>query len=215
MEWAIWQVLLGQNNTGSEPPKVFNTRIKRLLDLDRSQTGSTSPRFAFSDTVPRGKGADIPFTEFDTFCVALGIDLLDAGFKQAEVVFFLKHIRPQLRKAFDHLAPYLSVSLRNLVPAENYPKLPSYQSESGDLADFRIFVLIEKVELKEAYSSISNTDEPLILQPIFCHGITALQQEINVRDWEFRKAMILELSHTARLITKYLKEAPIARRGRS
>lgn len=216
VEWTIWQVHAEQHNVGRKLPKVFTTRVKRLLDLDRGGPPESSvPQFAFSSTVPQGKGADIPFTTFDAFCLALGIDLLDAGFKQAEVVFFLKHIRPQLREAFDHLTPYLSVAPRNVVPADDYPKLPSYSSQFGYLADFRIFVLIEKVELKEMYPSTTIADGPLILPPSFCYGIAALQQEINNRGWAFRKAMLLELSHTAGLITKYLKEAPIARRGRS
>ena len=194
VELAIWQTVANPNEANREPPKKFGTRIKRLLELDRAQDDGV---FAFSDLKPQGRGADVAFSKFNAFCLALGIELLDAGYKQAEIVFLLQHIRPQLKKAFSIIQKHPS-PLRNVADT-----------------DFRIFVLIEKVEINEIYPARKDTKTPLIFEPFFCQGIGNLQEEINKRGWNFRKAMILELSTTGTLVSKYLDEVPMIRRGKS
>ena len=216
VEWAVWHTfdVLGNTNTAA-PPKPLRTRIKRLLEIDRTGIDN-SPGFAFSDAPSTGQGSDAPFTTFDAFCLALALDLLDTGFKQAEVVFLLSHIRPQLREQFDWITSR-NIPLGNVVLSEDFPDLPSFQGNQFREADFRVFALIQKVEIKEVFPTLDaapNTEEPFIFQPVFCRGIEAMQAEINDRSSSFRKALVLELSTTAVLVKKHLKEAPITRRGR-
>lgn len=214
VESAIWKTMSGHNTSVSEPPKLFRTRTKRLLEIDRA-VPEIAHGFAFSGAPPDGQGVDVPFTAFDAFCLAIALELLDMGFKQSEIVFLLRHIRQQLKVEFDWITSRI-IPLRNVVLAEDYPDLPSYQDGHKRLADFRVFTLIQKVELTELQPARKGRQrqEPMIYQPVFCRGIEALQSEINHRDWQFRKALVLELSTTATLVSKFLDEAPVTKRGR-
>lgn len=215
VEWAIWQLIVSNGNSGGKPPQAFRTRIKRLLDIDRSAP-EDSPGFAFSDGPAGGQGVDVSFTAFDAFCLALGLELLDMGFKQAEVVFLLQHIRSQLRGEFDWILSNKIAPGNAHAPAD-YPDLPTFTAGNRCLADYRVFTLIQKVELKElrpGAAEARNTDSPVIYQPPFYRGMGALAEGINYRDWSFRKALVLELATTAALVSKYLDEAPITKRGR-
>ncbi len=95
VEWALWRFFLQGRQVGPEQQKVFLTRIKRLLELDRGEdlgakTETPHARFAFADVAPEGKGTDVDFRPFNAFCLALALDLLDTGFKQSEIVFLLR-----------------------------------------------------------------------------------------------------------------------------
>src|SRR5215210_6499323 len=50
------------------------------------------PRYAFYDAPPEGIGSDTEYSAFRVFCLAIGLDLLDAGFSQLEVAFLIRHI---------------------------------------------------------------------------------------------------------------------------
>ena len=59
VEWALWRFFLQGRQAGASPPKVFLTRIKRLLELDRGEdlgatTETPHARFAFADAAPEG-----------------------------------------------------------------------------------------------------------------------------------------------------------------
>src|SRR3977135_1118521 len=106
VEWALWKFATLDLPAGDEPISAFRTRVKHLLQLDRAGaiSGKYSRRpplpFALSATQTRGKGADADFTAFDAFCLAVGLDLLRAGFKQSEVLLLLGHLRPRLQECF-------------------------------------------------------------------------------------------------------------------
>ncbi len=66
VEWALWRFFLQGRQAGTKPPKVFLTRIKRLLELDRGEdlgekTETPYARFAFADATTEGKGTDVDF----------------------------------------------------------------------------------------------------------------------------------------------------------
>jgi hypothetical protein len=46
VEWALWQSVDTSNNSGTEPPTVFKTRVKRLPELDRTALDDC-PGYAF------------------------------------------------------------------------------------------------------------------------------------------------------------------------
>ena len=90
VEDALWQRFAMRTRIKPKISKKFQTRIKRLLDLDRQETAlnsstRSSARYAFLDTTPEGRGTDVSFTPFNVFCLALGLDLLDVGLKQSEI----------------------------------------------------------------------------------------------------------------------------------
>jgi hypothetical protein len=195
---------------------VFRTRIKRLLELDRVNQKS-GERFAFVEQPPGGRGVDVAFTAFDAFCLGFGLDLLDTGFKQSEVVFLIRHIRQHLLEQYDWIRSGPPPD-QQYADAESYPDRPSFEHGNYRAVDCRVFAVIEKVEMTEIFSSLQDQSartEPLIMEPKYCRGIEELREELHQMNDGYRKAMVVEMAYTAAGITELLNQAPVVRRGRT
>jgi hypothetical protein len=227
VEWAIWRLFTLLKATPPDPPPVFLTRIKRLLEADRQhkvpagQDYEPPARFAFSSEESEGQGIDAAFTPFDAFCLALALDLVDFGFKPSEIVFLLRYLRPELEDQFDAIIREPPPPLRQRQSAKARPNLPSYTSKGTRYADGRVFWVIQKVELKEIYSPVTRRNPkaspPLFLNPRFCRGLEALSAELGEMNHEqvgYRKALVLEIAYLAKELTGLLSVAPLTRRGR-
>jgi hypothetical protein len=215
IEWALWQFFCIKPDARIKPPDVFVKRIKRLLELDRAKT-KKAPGFAFSEFATHGQGNDATFTAFDTFCLGVALEQLDAGFKQSEIIIFLSYIRKSLFKEFESTKLYPH-SFRLPVAADDYPKLPSYEENNNRYVDPRIFMVTSKFALKEVFPKLRNTGkkEHMILKPDFFHGIEEFSDNLNKHFNYFRKVSVFELSEMAKIIRKSLEDAPEIRRGRS
>lgn len=112
VDWALWTIKSRPKSTPA--PAEFLTRIRRLLDIDRAEPASKRlvSVYAFSDTGPGGKGEEAAFHPIDALMLWLGLELLEMGFKQQEVVGLLRSARPvilkrygrSLKRAYDDLA---------------------------------------------------------------------------------------------------------------
>ncbi len=222
VEWALWRFFLQGRQVGPEQQKVFLTRIKRLLELDRGEdlgvkTETPHARFVFADAAPEGKGTDVSFRPFNAFCLALALDLLDTGFKQSEIVFLLRHIRDDLETWFESilLSP---PSGRKWIRPEDRPEAPTYVDDRGnEFADCRVFVVINKIEMREIFEAPGGRrlpSGPFILQPVYCRGIEELRIELHRMGADKRKAMIMEIAYAAAGISGLLPRAPVMKRGR-
>jgi hypothetical protein len=87
-----------------KPPSELRTRIKRLLELDRSmgrKLRSKDPEEAnfgfFSEEAP-GTGADISFSEYDAFALLNGLRIMGHGWPQGFAVAIVRRIRPALER---------------------------------------------------------------------------------------------------------------------
>jgi hypothetical protein len=87
-----------------KPPSELRTRIKRLLELDRSmgrKLRSNDPEEAnfgfFSEEAP-GTGADISFSEYDAFALLNGLRIMGHGWPQGFAVAIMRRIRPALER---------------------------------------------------------------------------------------------------------------------
>ena len=217
VEWALWQYFATGPAAGGSLPKVFATRVKRLLELDRSKKRfpakiRPSHSFAFFDSDPEGQGSDAEYSCFNVFCLAIGLDLLDAGFKQSEVVIFLKHVRADLAEQFEWIAKN-PIAPRMKMSPNDRPECPTYEDRGGRYADCRVFLVVEKIEMGETYGKKPSA-VPLIFAPTFCRGIEALQEELHTMNFNRRKVLVLELANTAVMIGELLDRAPEIRRGR-
>ncbi len=215
VEWSLYRFAIFLRDAGDKPPKAFLTRIKRLLEIDRADR-EEGGKFAFIEDAPQGQGVDVVFTAFDAFCLALALDLLDAGFKQSEVVFLMRHIRQDLREEYDWIM-LNPPPARQRVAAKHATDRPSYEEGGRRWVDYRVFAVIQKVEMKEVFPVLNEprySGKPIILEPVFCHGIEALQAELNRKADSFRKAMVVEIANAAALVTSLLKDAPLTKRGR-
>jgi hypothetical protein len=215
--WALWQFFAANTPTAKPPPKIFRTRIKRLLEVDRAITvdQQAGGRFAFFNSEGPGLGADVDYSAYGVFALALGLDMLDAGFKQSETVELLRACRPDLQRHY-------SVALKNPpvpaehVPAEDRPGCPTYDHNGISCADCRIFMVMQKVETIEALPlpKKAGRRKAVIMRPAFYRGLSALSEELHTMPNYYRKVFILEFAETAVLLTHYLGRAPRIKRGR-
>ena len=87
-----------------EPPSDLRTRIKRLLELDRSlgrKLRSKDPEeanFAFFSEEAPGTGADILFSEYEAFALLNGLRIMGHGWPQGFAVAILRRVRPDLER---------------------------------------------------------------------------------------------------------------------
>jgi hypothetical protein len=216
MEHALWRWFAGSDQL---PPKAFLTRIKRLLEIDRldkapsGASGVPMARFAFHDEPPKGQGTDSAYTPYNAFCLALALDLLDAGFMQSEVVFVLRYIRGELLEYFEH-------ALGRGGPIRDDRLLARSTRGNAPRVDGRVFMILNKIELVERFptgipSSRRATSPPVVLRPQYAIGLGRLTQELDRLGRGERRALVFEIAGTARAVDEALRKAPVMRRGRS
>ena len=222
VDWALWRQFTAERVPASkEAPRVFSTRIKRLLDIDRTMepVDPAASRFAFIEGEPPGKGTEVAFSAFDAFCLAVGLDMLDAGFKQSEVVFVIKHIRPDLEQHHARILARPCRPDRMHSLSEHFLDMPSFPNDQGTaIADWRVFLILRRVEFVETLHVPKDhpipPKTPLFMEPVYVDGTTGLAAYLNDQMWQYRKAYIAEIAKPATLTTGFLEQAPEIRRGR-
>ena len=221
VDWALWKTFARASSNTQAAPQIFLTRIKRLLELDRKldlSDAEQQPKADYAFAPPQSAGSgEVAYRAVDAFCLAISLDLLDVGFQQAEIVFLMRYLRPKLQKRFPGLLKPPSLLSRGRHRAKDYPKLPSYEHHGHKWADRRLFVILQKVELKEIIPAHLRKRHrgPVFFKPIFCAGVTALGAKLHERMPNHRRAVtILELAATAQAVQAFLERAPDIRRGR-
>jgi len=222
VEQALWRTFTrGRSGYSETPPKVFLTRVKRLLDIDRDLDLSDrevqpTDDFAFV-APPEKRGGEVAFSPFDAFCLAVALDLLDAGFKQSEVVYLMRFLRAELESRFESLVEAPDLNARRRYMASDYPSCPKEQRGDKTYADPRVFVLIKKFEILEALPSpkAARHIDPLFLQPEVCRGVDELGKKLSQSMPAHRRVVtVVELTATAQSVCKTLEDTPEIRRGR-
>lgn len=212
VEWALWRWQLDGRSAADDPPPRFLARVRKLLELDRRKEvlESEVPHapYAFLENAPRGTGTDLELTLFDSVCLAVGLNMLDFGFKQAEVVFFLRHIRPNLRQPFARARsdPYT----RNRVFAHHAEHLPTYEERGRKYADRAIFMIVTRVQ------SVAMIEEgtSLLSVPKFAYGRDKVRDQLAELGLRGGQAYVIELAYLITFINQALPAAPSRRRGR-
>jgi hypothetical protein len=204
MEWALWHQFSHIGDQHRSPtPLTFRNRIKKLLDLDKAD----------DDPIFHARGSQghaHQYQEFGVFLMWLGLTFLDAGFKQGDVLFLLRHIKTPLREPFDHIVES-PPSPGQMDFHSSRPKSPPHPSRPNH-ADCSVFLLIRKIELRECWKW--DTNEAFIFGPKFCYGLTALQAEMDRLNFEYPSTMVIELADTVVMLNAHLKNAPTPIRGR-
>ena len=221
VEWALWRSFTRSSAVKSDVPKVFRTRVKRLLDIDRDfdfAKAEVPPVTDFAFVAPPSlEGGESQFSAFDAFCLAIALDLLDAGFKQSEVVFLMRYVRPEFEERFSSMlaGPLLFNRQRHF--SKRYPDLPAYEEKGQKYADGRMFLIVKKVELTEINPKKLDGGAigPVFLEPEFCEGVTALGIVLSETMPNHRRVVtVVELAATAQVVQFWLAKAPKIRRGR-
>ena len=221
VEWALWRSFTIRRGASDAVPQVFRTRIKRLLDVDRDADfaeASDPPPVRWSFVAPPEEaGAEAAYAPVDVFCLAIGLDLLDAGFKQSEVVYLMRYLRSELEVRMPGLVKRPSLLARKQYRPDADSTLPTYMEQGKTFADPRQFVVLSKIELREIVpqGKARSQKTPLILQPEFCDGIEALGAYLGESMPSRRRVVtVLELTATAQAVDGFLQKAPTIRRGR-
>ncbi len=221
VEWALWGSFARERFGAGDVPQIFRTRIKRLLEIDRAldlSDAEVPPQADYAFAPPASaESGEVAYKAVDAFCLAIALDLLDAGFKQAEIVFLMRYLRPEFQRRFPNLLAPPSLISRQRYRAQDYPDLPSYEDGDGSYADRRLFVILQKVELTEINPAASRQRhaDPVILEPVFCAGVTALGTKLHdIMPNRRRAVTVLEVAATAQAVQEFLSAAPIIRRGR-
>ena len=108
--------------------------------------------------------------------MAIGLDLLDTGFKQSEVVFLLRYLRPDFEDRFPTMLREPSLIDRQRHLSKHHPNLPAYEENGVRFADNRMFVIVQKIEMTEILppSTKAKVKGPLFLEPVYCSGVREL-----------------------------------------
>jgi len=103
-----------------EPSSELHTRIKRLLELDRSlgrqvrSKAAEEANFAFFTHEGPGTGADIFFSQYEAFALLNALRIMDHGWPQSFAVSTMRRVRPDLEKEHARILKQCSDELFNL-----------------------------------------------------------------------------------------------------
>ena len=231
VEWALWRAFTLARSASDQPPAVFKTRIKRLLDLDRdlkAEDAANGPgpasveaaRDVAFGVAKLGSGHEAAYATFDVFCLGLALDLLDIGFKQSEVVTVVRHLRPSLAELLPSLLSRPSLIDRQRHLARLHPDLPVIERGNGRApwADARVFLLLNRVELTEVLlpsTSRAGHGTAAILTPKIALGLTGLAASLDrLMPLQRRAVIIVEIAALAQAVAAFLAQAPVSARGR-
>jgi hypothetical protein len=180
---------IATSNAG-QATRRFQARIKKLLDLDRTFSAEAtrgSPR-AFTDHAGLKQGVDASYTHFNAFSLALGLELLEAGFKQSEVVLWLRLTRPWIEAEY---AQILSGHFRENFSNDAPIPLPNTRQ--------RCYMSVEHLitpedlpELKLQSKVTKGKDTPLAIVPKFFEGTDQLGAAIGRAPSDVRRWLIIE-----------------------
>ena len=88
----------------TRPPSGLRTRIKRLLELDRSKgrkirsNDLEEGNFAFFSEEAPGTGVDISFSEYEAFALINGLRIMNHRWTQSFAVSIMRRVRPDLER---------------------------------------------------------------------------------------------------------------------
>ncbi len=229
VQLALWGVF---SRTGPMPqrpdevPKTFATRVRKFgefgIPLEKEER-------------PNQPGVDIDYTVYQAFELGVALDMQDNGLNQAEIGFFLRNVRPQLRDVHERILASPPAG-REVVSAEDRPLSPARAYIPGadpngfghpfraKEADTSVFMTFRYVEVQEAWGGLAfNASDwagkgrhPVFLQPKFHFGLIELMDEMDrlaVSDKD-RIRTVIELSNLAVRLLDALRSAPPTRRGR-
>lgn len=210
-EEALWAVFAPRYASGRTTPPAFGTRIKRLLEIDRAEPATRAIPHAFSD-VPAGKGSDSVFTELNCACLAIGLEMLDIGFKQREIAHFLRTYRDTIREEIDFM-----FTLGDGHPAKRKaPIAPQKRNK-----DARLFMIVRKLELPNPAAEgglLRKAASNAALKPLFGHGLKETSQKLDrltKSSVANRSCIVIEIGTMIEDLFVHLANIPEKKRGRS
>ncbi|MGZ6465513.1 MAG: hypothetical protein ACXWSC_21515 [Bdellovibrionota bacterium] len=208
---SIWRAFTLRD----EPvPAAFNAKIKKLAQLDVPLT----------EAERSGQpGIDNLYTPYQAFELGVALKMVDAGFKQGEVAIFVKHVRPNLRRAYSEILnnpPAISMN----VLAKDRPNSPrrmvvregSMEPTDHPLsADTSYWMTVRSLEFPQILHPRAKKGE-LHFEPQFHPQFESLVSHLEKLSQTYGDdhRFVLELSNLAMLIINTLRQIQPTQRGR-
>ncbi len=217
VETCLWQIMRAESADNDVPSK-FRSRIKKVLDLDRqiytlksAQKGGVRPKLAFNDDLAGGQGWDVPFREVHAFMLAIALVMLNAGFKQSEVVDYLQRFATPIKKKFDAIRNAVATVETLYSPATREPLVAD--TNGGNLnekASARVYMIIDRIDFAEILGVSKGKPS---FAPYFVGDLADLAKMIADRHLSQRAVFLVELADLVARIRLLLPESPARRRG--
>jgi predicted DNA-binding transcriptional regulator YafY len=189
----------------ADPSSGVRTRIKRLLDLDRSLPRNARLKrvelanYAFFDSDSPGKGAEVLFSEYEAFALLIGLQMLNHNWPQRFAVETLRRFRTELQKQHKKI---LSLDPQELFDKEQIRLQAQGGSPAANTAS-PIFLLI--------WSDQRQANDPAPSAGVFNQqeAFAVLMAKVG------RSSTWLELTNPAHSLSTELSASLPRKRGRS
>lgn len=206
--WPIFKIGAAPDHA----PTEFRSRVNKLLNLDRlDQPDLAKLPLAFNDARAEGQGQDVPFTSFHAFMLGLGLELWNAGLRQSDVIYFLRHSREALKHQHGIVIAAMPKPENVLVKGK-----PVREVGGIKIRDKRVYMLVSKRHFGEASpkSKPGSVERPMIFVPQFVAGSEGLKTFFNKAPSDLRTWLAVEIAELAMRIEMSLAQTPPRRRGR-
>jgi hypothetical protein len=197
------------NPNSQEPPSELRTRIKRLLELDRSmgrKLRSKDPEeanFAFFSEDAPGTGVDISFSEYDVFSLLNALRIMRHSWPQGFAVAILRHVRPALEMEHARILRQDPAKLFNQQAIHAGARPGDIYVDNTD----PVFLVLASKAQREA-----DEPQPAPLAAV-CRGLAKVSEfSRDVAAWSVTTFEVVTLAH--RLQQELIKTEP-RRRGRA
>ena len=193
----------------SKPSSELRTRLKRLLEMDRSlgrNARSVDPQVAnyafFSSDMP-GRGVEIGFSDYEAFALLTGLLLLRHGWPQSFAVGIMRRVRPALEKQHGRI---LKQDPKILFDAEEILRRARPGALYVDNTDPVFLTIVSR----RASSSENNSDMP----PCgVCRGLEEVSQFLKRE--KAQSHTLMDLVTAAHALSSQLQKVQPRKRGRS
>jgi hypothetical protein len=210
---SIWRAFTLRD----EPvPAAFNAKIKKLAQLDVPLT----------EAERSGQpGVDNLYTPYQAFELGVALKMVDAGFKQGEVAIFVKHVRPNLRRAYSEIlnnppAIGMNVLTKDRPNSARRMVVLEGSTEPADpnrplSADTSYWMTVRSLEFPQILHPRAKKGE-LHFEPQFHRQFESLASHLEKLSQTHGDdhRFVLELSNLAMLITNTLRQIQPTQRGR-
>ena len=225
IENALWRTFApfdkNIKNLSDEGGSAFRTRIRRLLEIDRTggfeaADGATIAEYAFAPA-PETEGGALAFETRDVFRLAVALEFLALGFKQREAVELVYYLRGDLDALLKRSFFSYEIEPDNPLLPDRYPRLPKVVVGDIVYRDPRIYLLVKSAELEEIDFEFKGKTAKKKRAPVFMmvDGLPALQETIGRLSLRtFRSMTVVELAYLAQRVTSTLQNSQPIRRGR-
>lgn len=193
----------------ADPGSGLRTRIKRLLDLDRSlprNSRSNRPElahYAFYSSASPGKGAEVLFSDYEAFALMIGLQMLNHNWPQMFAVETLRRYRRELEGRHKNLLSLDPIKLFD----ERHIRA---SAQAGSLAVSSTSPTFFLIWSDDRYSRDSGPVAPSA--KLFDDQMTALK---FTREKVGRSTTWLELTGLAHALSSELSKTVPRKRGRS